>query len=363
MSGGDDGDKTEDPTERKRSEAREKGNVAKSIELVTALMMLTSSLCFLMMGPEMFQNISGLMKRGLSSEPMYTLDPNVVNTMMTQSARSLMEIILPFMLTMFAVAIIANVMQVGLMLNTDALEMKLEHIDPMKGFQRIFSIASVVKLAVSLGKLTALSMIVCWFIYAHLGEWSNLSSSEPSTAFFYICWKFFLLAIYLALALLTIALLDFTFQFWKHEQDLKMSKQEVRDEMKNMEGDPHIRARRREAHRKLAQAKEMNGVKTADVLITNPTHISVALKYDPRRFPAPIVVAKGQEDIALQMRKIAKAHGVPIIERKPLARQLYAEVKVGRPIPPDMYNVFVEIMAYVYRLTGKKPPELVETKK
>ena len=137
-----------------------------------------------------------------------------------------------------------------------------------------------------------------------------------------------------------------------------MTKQEIRDEMKNMEGDPLIRQRRRDAHRKLAQARELNQVRDADVVITNPTHIAVALKYDPDKTPAPKVVAKGKGEIAMRIREIAAKHGVPIIERRPLAQALYSNVKVGQIIPVEMYEVFVEIMAYVYRLSGRTPPPL-----
>jgi flagellar biosynthetic protein FlhB len=153
-----------------------------------------------------------------------------------------------------------------------------------------------------------------------------------------------------------LALLDYGFQFWKYEQDLRMTKQEVREELKEMEGDPQIRMRRRDAHRKLAEARQLKDVPKADVIVTNPTEIAVAIQYDPAKMPAPVVVAKGMGEIAAQIRRIAAEHRIPILERKPLARALYRQVKVGGVIPADMYDVFVEILAYVYRVTGRKPP-------
>src|SRR5262249_50432907 len=157
------------------------------------------------------------------------------------------------------------------------------------------------------------------------------------------------LAFQLSSALVFLALLDFLFQRWRFEQDLRMTKQEIRDEMKEMEGDPLIRQRRREAHRKGAQARERQQGRTADRIVTNPTETAVALKYDPEKMPAPVIVAKGMGAIAARIRQIAAENRIPIIERKELARSLYRNVKVGHPIPVEMYQVFVEIMAYVYR--------------
>jgi flagellar biosynthetic protein FlhB len=137
---------------------------------------------------------------------------------------------------------------------------------------------------------------------------------------------------------------------------MMMTKQELREEMKDMDGDPHTRMRRREAHRKLTEGRNLQAVKTADVVITNPTELAIAIKYDPATMPAPTIVAKGADEIAAQIRKIAAEHGIPIIERKPLARALYKSVKVGQQIPAEMYDVFIEILAYVYRITGRQPP-------
>jgi flagellar biosynthetic protein FlhB len=195
--------------------------------------------------------------------------------------------------------------------------------------------------------------IAAWWIALELPVFVNLMGSEPGELAVQIKSSASGLAFLLALALVCLAVLDYLFQRWKFEQELKMTKQEIREEMKQMEGDPHIRQRRREAHRKLAEARELHRVPDADVVITNPTEIAVALKYDPETMSAPAVLAKGMGPIAARIRQIAAQHGIPIIERKPLARALYRDVKVGHPIPVEMYEVFVEIMAYVYRITGR----------
>jgi flagellar biosynthetic protein FlhB len=231
-------------------------------------------------------------------------------------------------------------------------------LSPFQGAKRIVSVRALVKLCVSLGKLIVLVAIAGWWIAMQLPEFLNSMGGQPGELLLQIKSSASGLAFSLAIALILLALLDFAFQKWKHEQDLMMTKQEVREEMKQMDGDPHIRQRRREAHRKLAQARELQSVADSDVVITNPTEIAVALKYDPEKTPAPVIVAKGVGPIAARIRQIAAENSVPIIERKPLARALYRDVKVGHMIPVEMYEVFVEIMAYVYRLTGRTPPNL-----
>jgi flagellar biosynthetic protein FlhB len=161
------------------------------------------------------------------------------------------------------------------------------------------------------------------------------------------------LAFQMALGLVTLAVLDYGFQLWRFEQDIRMTKQEIRDEMRHMEGDPHIRQRRREAHRKLTNARQVQQTKNADVVITNPTELAIAIKYDPGKMDAPVVLAKGKDLLAAQIRRIAAEHGIPIVEKKPLAQALYRMVKVGQPIPGDLYEGVAEILAYVYRLSKK----------
>ena len=203
-----------------------------------------------------------------------------------------------------------------------------------------------------------LVIIAAVVIAAELPTFVAMTDLTPSLVAMQIGQSIVSIGFQMAAALVVLALLDFGFQKWKFEQDLKMSKEELRQEMKDMDGDPHIRHRRREAHRKLTLANDLRKVADADVVVTNPTHIAVALKYDAETMSAPRVVAKGMGEIAARIRTIAAEHGIPIIERKPLARALYKNVKVGQMIPLEMYGVFVEIMAYVYRLTGRAAPKL-----
>jgi flagellar biosynthetic protein FlhB len=358
MASDDFGDKTEEPTDRRRQEAREKGNVARSNDLNAASLMLGAALAMLLFGMPVTKSLAAFTRRYLGGEAWRSVDRNSVAREFGGVLEQAAAAVLPLLLFMAAVAIFSNLVQVGFLLSPDTIQPKLARVSPLQGLKRIFSMQSLVKLGASLGKLIAVVAVAAWAIWSPLPEFLGLIGADPASIMEYTRQSLVALAFQLAAVLLLLAVLDFGFQKWKHSQELKMTKQEVREELKNMEGDPHIRHRRREAHRKLAQAREINHVKDADVVITNPTEIAVALKYDPEKMPAPTVVAKGMGEIAARIRRIATEHGVPIIERKPLARLLYRDVKVGQAIPVELYEVFVEIMAYIYRLAGKAPPKL-----
>lgn len=351
------GDKTEEPTQKRRQDARRKGNVARSMDLTAAALMTAAASVMFFMGGGIFQSCMELLSHQLAGPSFLTISNGLAIQQFWGIAQWGAWTVLPLMVTMMLVAILINVSQVGFLAATESLQPKFNRLNPIEGAKRILSLTGLVKLAVNIGKIVVLVSVAGYFIYSELPSLIQMAGSEPPIVVARIGRAIVELAFLLALALICLALLDFAYQRWKYEQDLKMTKQEVRDEMKNMEGDPHIRQRRKEAHRKLAQARELQQVPDADVVVTNPTHIAVALKYDPEKMPAPTVVAKGMGEIAGRIRQIAAQHGVPILERKELARALYRDVKVGQVIPVDLYEVFVEIMAYVYRLTGRAPKD------
>lgn len=356
MAENDSGEKTELPTDHRRNEAREKGNIAKSTDLNAAGMMLAAAAVLYFFAISMNSNMKDLMEVTLTAPVWLQMEP----AMLVERCEAVIKLFLGgtvgAMLTLFISAICLNLVQVGVMISPDVLQIKWERLNPIEGAKRILSVRGLVKLGISLGKIFLLVLIATWFGYVMFPGFLALMGAAPETIMHDIFIASVELGILLALALIILGGLDFAFQKWKHEKDLMMSKQELREEMKSMEGDPLIRQRRKEAHRKLAMSQELSKVETADVVITNPTHISVAIKYDPESMPAPIVVAKGAGEIAFQIRKIANEHGIPIIERKALARQMYRDVKPGQEIPFELYEVFVEIMAYVYNLTGKTMP-------
>lgn len=352
------GEKTEQPTERRRSEARQKGNVARSTDLSAAGLMLAAAVAMWLLGIPVTRGLARFLAGSLRGAASHPIGLAVTVGQFRDTGQWLAGQLLPFLLLMAGAALFVNVIQVGFLMAPEVLRPQWARLSPLEGAKRILSIRALAKLGVSLGKLLLLVGIAAWSIVSWLPDILTAIEAEPVRILLEIQTLMVRLAFQLALALMVLALLDFAFQKWKHEQDLYMSKHEVREEMKQMEGDPQIRQRRKEAHRKLAQARELQEVKEADVVLTNPTEIAVALKYDPETMPAPTVVAKGRGEVAARIRRMAAEHGVPIIERKSLARLLDREVNVGQTIPVELYEVFVEILAYVYQLTGRTPPGL-----
>ena len=353
----DSDERTEAPTDRRRDEAREQGNVAKSGDLSAAALMFAAAAVVLTLTPDLSRRLAEQTAGSLSAV-VVRADTGWAARLGRDTATVAAEAVLPVLLLTALTALGVNLAQTGFLLAPTALQPKFSRISLLQGAKRILSIRSIAKLGVSLGKLAVLTAITVLFVWGSLPAFLGLTGVNPAGIAALIHALSSKLAFALATALLVLAVLDYGFQWWKHEQELRMTKQELRDEMKNMDGDPHIRQRRREAHRKLAQSRELQSVKKADVVVTNPTHYAVAIRYDPERMSAPVVVAKGADEMALQIRKIAAEHGVPILQRPELARQLFREVKVGRSIPVDLYEAFVEIMAYVYRLSGKTPANL-----
>lgn len=366
------GEKTEEPSEFRLEEARRKGQVARSKDLVASGMMVAAAIGLMWFSRNWSEHLGTFAARSLSAAPQSQLDISVVRAYASEAVSCLAMTLLPLMSLMIFFAVALNVVQVGFMASPEALQPKLSHLSPLSGLKRLFSVQALVRLPLSLLKLLLVTAIAGLFFYAAFPGLIGLLENEwgfvvDSTGSFreqelpVVVWSVIRsgvveLAFQLALALLILGLFDLWFQKWKHRQDLRMTRQEMMDELKNFIGDPKTRGRREEVRRLIAEARTNDNVKTADVVVTNPTHISVALKYDPQTMLAPQVVARGADRRALLIRQIAATHGVPIIERKPIARALYKQVRVGQEIPGDMYAVFAEIMAYVYKLSGRKPP-------
>lgn len=356
MASDENGEKTEQPTDRRRTQAREQGNIARSTDLAAAAVLLGATSALYFFGPSVVDTLASYLRTSLAATPLLQTDIPTFTKTTWQLVAVLAASVLPLMLVVAAGSLGINLAQVGFLWSPEALQPKLERLNPIQGAQRIVSLPALVKLAGSLFKLIAIAAIAAWYISGQVRRLHNLADMDLVIVLGYAGQSAVELGFYLALTLLILAIVDYGFQWWKHEQDLKMTKQELREELKDMDGDPHTRMRRREAHRKLTEGRNLQAVKTADVVITNPTELAIAIKYDPATMPAPTVVAKGADEMAAQIRRIAAANGIPIIERKPVARALYKSVKVGQQIPPDMYDVFIEILAYVYRITGREPP-------
>lgn len=353
------GDRTEEPTERKRQELRRKGQVARSHDLISAAHLLALALGLWGLGVPSIQALGQFLRSRLERAPRTRIDEGFL----TEEFRSILEFcathMLPLMVLAAAAGAIVGTMQVGFLWLPELLEIKWSNLNPVSGLQRIFSMQGWARLAGSLAKLFAMGLLAAWFVSRELPQFLPTTEADPGLFVLLLSQSMVRLALLLAIVLFALGLGDFGWQWWSFERQIKMTRQEIVDEFKDSEGDPKTKGHFREARQKLLKAQEIDMVKTANVVVTNPTEIAVALKYDPKTMPAPVVVAKGKGDVAGMIRREAAAHGIPIIERRPLAQALYKMVKVGQAIPVEMYEVFVEIMKYVYQVTGKTPQELL----
>lgn len=350
----DSAEKTEKPSDRRRQQARQQGNIARSVDVTAATVLLAAAGGLYFFGPACGEMFIRLMRRSLQGDALITLDRSSAVALIWSVALTTAAGALPVMMLVMIGSLAASLAQTGFLWAPEALAPKWERLNPLAGAQRLFSLQAAMRLVGSLFKICAVASVAYSYLASHQAEFQSLAQQDLPVLLVTAGRSFCELGFSLAITLVGLAILDYGYQWWQHERDLRMSKQEVREEFKSMEGDPHIRARRREAHKKLAEARDLSEVPNADAVLVNPIHVAVAIKYDPAKMPAPIVVAKGKDEVAERIKEIALAHQIPIIERTSLARLLYKTVKVGKPIPPDLYDVFVEILAYVYRLSGKK---------
>lgn len=345
------GEKTERPTPHKLAEARKRGQVARSADLSAALGLLGGLLALNLLGPGILRRLSELTGQMLGGQAGLTPDTMVSSAKTSFAAAA--NVLLPLTLAIVAIALVANLLQVGFIASLHPLKPNFNKVNPIAGFGRLFSLRNLVKLGVNVGKVALIGWVSYATIQARLGSITDLVTMDFWTGVGAAADITFVLAIRIALILLVLAILDYAYNRYQHEQDLKMSKQELREELKRMEGDPLLRARRRNVARQLAMQRIATEVPRADVIVTNPTHVAVALRYEPGEMGAPRVVAKGADLMADQIRKLAIQHGVPIVRRAPLARALFAACEVGDEVPSKFYKAVAEVLAYVYELAGR----------
>lgn len=352
------GEKSHDPTPRRREQAREEGQIAKSQDLASALILFVAVILLMNQGKAVCEHIYEYTQSVLSGESwMLVGDFDEVQSFFFTSSIDFIKEVALFALLLVLAAILVNIAQVGILWLPNKLAFKPSHLDPIKGFGRIFSMQSVMRLLMGVVKVGICSIVAFFavtkdidtiFALAEMSEW-QISVFLLQT----ILW----VILKMAVALMILALLDYMYQKWKHEQDMKMTTQEIREEMKNTLGNPEILQRRRQLQREMAQQRMGNAVPQADVVVTNPTELAVALKYDPNTMKAPIVLAKGAGILAQRIRRLALENGIPIVERKPLAQALYRFAEIDQPIPYEQYGAVAEVLAYVYKLQGRKNPK------
>jgi len=253
-------------------------------------------------------------------------------------------------------AVAVNVLQVGFLFLPAKLALDITRLDPIKGLGRLVSLQSVMRLAFGVFKIAVIAAVALASLYSQRELILGLTALAIPQAAYYVVHILLWTSIKIAIALFILALLDYAFQKWKHEQDLRMTTQEAREEMKNLEGNPLVLARRRQVQRELAKQRLEGAVPKADVVVTNPTELAVAIQYDPATMAAPVVVAKGAGVLAQRIRQLALEKGIPVVERKPLAQALYRQVEINQPVPEDKSAAVAEVLAYVYQLKGKAIP-------
>jgi flagellar biosynthetic protein FlhB len=348
--------KTEPATPRRRSEARKKGKVARSAEIEHAAVLLGSMLILWAAGPSLMEALLGVYRRSFGGLVHPEFNVGSATQLLTSIMISVLVPVAPILIGMAAVSAFAGYGQVGLQITGDVLEFNLERLDPTNGIMRLFSLRSVTHLIVSSLKIIAILGIGYLTIRSHLPSVLGLHHATPAIMFATLCAATLDLGLRVGILLALIAAADYGYQRWQYERDLRMSKDEVKEEQKLLEGNPEVEARIRRMQITLSRSRMLRNVKKADVVVRNPTHYAVALKYDPAKASAPIVLAKGADYLALRIVELAREHGVHTVHDAPLAQALYKTVEVGEVIPAKLYRAVARLLLYVYKLRGQNPP-------
>jgi flagellar biosynthetic protein FlhB len=342
-------DRTEQPTQKRKQETRRKGQVARSTEVNSALILMAGYLLLKNLGPWLGQQALNFSSQTLS---MMGQDWNsgTPGRLLSLSAVAVARLLLPLFAVTLAAGCVAGLAQVGFLFTPDNLAPKLERINPLEGFKRIFSRRALVELLKSIAKVAVIGYLAYGVIRPNLAVFPQLTEMGVGGAVSELARLASAIILRIGVFLIILAVVDYLFQYSENQKLIRMTKQELKEEMRQTEGDPQIRGRLRQRQRMLAQQRMMQQVPQADVVITNPTHFAVALRYELRRDSAPVVVAKGADEIAQRIKQIAREHDVVIFEDPPLAQTLYKTVELGRAIPEQLYEAVANVLSFVYRL-------------
>ena len=349
-----DQERTEKPTGKKLSKAREEGQVAKSQEISTTFILFGALGVFLFAGPWMFWALSDFMHGIFQNLGTLHLEGISARAFLFEVLQQVGLILMPLLLVLLILGIAANLLQVGFLFTLKPFVPKLSKFNPITGMKKFVSLKSLVELLKSVFKVSFIGGISWLVLRGELDAIPSLMEMSVGQILTYLGTVSLKLIFYVGLGMLVLAAIDFTYQRWQHTKDLMMSKQEVKDEAKQAEGDPQIKGKIRQAQREMAMRRMMESVPDADVVITNPTTLAIAVKYDAKQMLAPQVVAKGAKLMAERIKDIARENDVPIVENKPLAQVLFKSMEIGDLVPPDLYKAVAEVLAYVYKLRGKR---------
>ncbi len=343
-------ERTEQATPKRLADAKKKGQIARSRELTTTVVMLAGGGILVASGSEIGSRLLKVLYTSFSFSREALFDPRTMLTQFSEAVFSMLIALLPLFGALSAAAILASVALGGWAFSPQSLGFKLERISIPKGLKRIFSVRGLVELSKALAKFGLIAVVAYFYLNYLREELIGLSFESPRQALAHaadICLKSLFL---LSLTLIVVAAIDVPFQLWQHQKNMKMSRQEVRDEQKDTDGKPEVKAKIRMLQQQQANARMMEEVPNANVVITNPTHFAVAIKYSSDEMDAPVVVAKGRDHIAARIREIAKENNVPMFEAPPLARVLYRTTRVGKQIPYELYKAVAQVLAYVIQL-------------
>lgn len=346
-------DKTEEPTPKKKKDARKQGNIAKSAEVNKAMTFIAILVVIYMMSGSIISELQGFIVNILSGDFSMTMNDNTIKILMFKVMMSFMKIVLPISLIIMVFGILGSLIQTGLFFSMESLKPKFSKLNPLTGLKNMFSMKAIVNLIKSM-------VVICIMIYLGYSFMSKNFEGIIKSGDIYLPYMFNIvldliksILTSITLAVAVVAALDYGYEKFSHKKGLKMTKQEVKEEYKQMEGDPHIKGKIKQKQRQMANQRMMQAVPSSTVILTNPTHISIAIRYEQGKDTTPIVVAKGVDEVAFRIREIAKSHDIPIIENVPLARLIYKEVDIDQEIPEEMYKAVAEVLVAVYKIKNK----------
>ncbi len=346
-------EQSEEPTEKRKKESKDKGQVPRSRDLTTMLLLLGSAALLWIFGDFMLRGLEEMFNWSFNLDRQTLLDEKAPYIYLIKAGRQGLTILAPIAIPLFFIAIISPAILGGWTFSAEAMKPKPEKMNPFKGIKRMFGVKSLVELLKSIGKVLVVGFVSYFVFWIYQDDFFALATEPLRVAIVHAGSMFFWAFFYISSALGIIAAIDVPFQLWQHKKELKMTKQEIKDEYKETEGKPEVKGRIRQMQRQMAQARMMDNVPEADVVVTNPTHFSVALKYDQLNMNAPIVVAKGTDIIAARIRELAQENEVPIFEAPPLARALYHTTEINDEVPAGLFVAVAQVLAYIFQLRGK----------
>lgn len=351
--GDDESNKTEDPTPKKLEEARKKGQVPLSREVNNWVMLAAGTLVVIGMGPHMMESLLVLLRTYIGDTANLPEVPGGMKFLAVESFREVLKIIAMPMLFLMAAAFLGPFVQIGPLFSTETISMDLGKVSPSKGLSRLFSLRSILEFVKGLLKIAIVSVVGLIIMTPFFGGLEHMVGLPIPLAMSEMSVLTKQLMVGILVVLFIIAVADLMYQRFEFNKKMRMTKQELKDEYRQSEGDPHVKAKLRQLRQQKAQARMMQNVPNADVVITNPTHYSIALKYEPEKNDAPIVIAKGVDEVAMRIRETAREHRIAILPNPPLARILFETVDLDEAVPPEHYKAVAEIISYVFKLKGK----------